>query len=98
MKPTGSSHYQSTASPSNRRPMNRHCRRAILRVGIGTLLAVMGPVGTLLATSDSWDGSTDALWSTTTNWLTDPAVVPGTGDTATFNGAGNGNTTIDLGG
>jgi autotransporter-associated beta strand protein len=49
------------------------------------------------ATSDAWDGSTDALWSTSTNWLTDPALVPGTGETATFNGAGNGNTTIDLG-
>ncbi|HYO07841.1 MAG TPA: autotransporter-associated beta strand repeat-containing protein [Tepidisphaeraceae bacterium] len=50
-----------------------------------------------LATSDTWDGSTNALWATSTNWLTDPAVVPGAGDTATFNGAGNGFTTIDLG-
>src|SRR5688500_5589634 len=49
------------------------------------------------ATSDVWDGSTDGLWSTSTNWLTNPAIVPGTGDTATFNGPGNGFTTIDLG-
>ena len=36
-------------------------------------------------------------WGTNANWLTDPAAVPGTGDTATFNSAGNGFTTIDLG-
>src|SRR5688572_16498303 len=51
----------------------------------------------VLAASDTWDGSTDATWATSTNWLTDPTVVPGTGDTATFNSAGNGFTTIDLG-
>jgi hypothetical protein len=49
------------------------------------------------ATSDTWDGSTDGIWATNTNWLTDPATVPGTGDTATFSDAGNGNTTINLG-
>ena len=49
------------------------------------------------ATSDAWDGSTSNVWSVNTNWLTDPATVPGTTETATFNNAGNGNTTIDLG-
>jgi autotransporter-associated beta strand protein len=48
------------------------------------------------AASDSWDGSTDSTWATATNWLTDVSA-PGAGETATFNGAGNGNTTIDLG-
>ena len=48
------------------------------------------------AASATWNGTTDAMWSTLTNWSANP--VPGTGDTATFNGAGNGNTTIDLGG
>ena len=48
------------------------------------------------AASDSWDGSTDSLWATATNWLTDVSA-PGAGETATFNSAGNGNTTIDLG-
>ncbi|HLP75954.1 MAG TPA: autotransporter-associated beta strand repeat-containing protein, partial [Candidatus Paceibacterota bacterium] len=38
---------------------------------------------------------TDSIWSTTGNW--DASPVPGTGETATFNGLGNGNTTIDLG-
>lgn len=49
------------------------------------------------ATSDAWDGSTNGTWATSTNWLTDPITVPGTGDTATFNGVGNGNTTLSLG-
>lgn len=50
------------------------------------------------AASDAWDGSTDGVWATSANWLTDPVTVPGTGDAATFNGAGNGFTTINLGG
>ena len=49
------------------------------------------------ATSDIWDGSTDGTWSTSTNWATDPALVPGAGEIATFNGAGGGFTVIDLG-
>ena len=48
------------------------------------------------AASDSWDGSTDSTWATPTNWLTDVSP-PGAGETATFDAAGNGNTTIDLG-
>jgi autotransporter-associated beta strand protein len=51
---------------------------------------------TASAVSDTWSGTTDATWATSTNWL--GGNVPGTGDTATFNDAGNGNTTIDLGG
>jgi hypothetical protein len=47
------------------------------------------------AISDTWTGTTDTTWATSTNWL--GGNVPGTGDTATFNDAGNGNTTIDLG-
>ena len=45
--------------------------------------------------SAAWTGATNAFWITSTNWS--PPTVPGLGDTATFNGAGNGNTTIDLG-
>lgn len=41
-----------------------------------------------------WTGSSSALWGNTANW--DPASVPGTGETAAFVNAGNGNTTIDL--
>ena len=46
------------------------------------------------AADSAWTGATDSLWSTTTNW--NPAA-PVEGDTALFNGAGSGNTTIDLG-
>jgi autotransporter-associated beta strand protein len=46
------------------------------------------------AASGNWLGSVDATWAGP-NWSASPP--PGTGDTATFNGAGNGFTTIDLG-
>jgi hypothetical protein len=61
---------------------------------IGLLLA---SIPAAHAASDTWTGTTDGTWATTTNW--NPSVaVPGTGDTATFNGAGNSNTTLNLGG
>ena len=51
--------------------------------------------GVARAVSGTWNGTTDALWSTTTNWSTSP--VPGVGNTATFNNAGNGNVGITVG-
>lgn len=47
------------------------------------------------AASGTWNGTTDATWVTESNWSVAP--VPGTGDTATFDGTGNGNVTLDLG-
>lgn len=47
------------------------------------------------AASATWNGTTDGVWATTTNWSATP--VPGTTDTATFDNAGNSNTTISLG-
>ena len=47
------------------------------------------------AASATWNGTTDALWSTDGNWSTTP--VPGIGDTATFNNAGNSNTALTVG-
>jgi hypothetical protein len=58
-------------------------------------LFLMAGAYNLQAASGSWTGITDATWAGA-NWSASP--VPGTGDTATFNGTGNGNTTIDLGG
>ena len=52
------------------------------------------------ATSGTWNGTTDANWSTATNWS--PSTAPGSTsvttntDTATFNNAGNGRTTIAI--
>jgi autotransporter-associated beta strand protein len=58
--------------------------------------AVAGLVfaGQARATSGNWLGAADATWGGN-NW--DVSPVPGPGETATFNGPGNGNTTIDLG-
>jgi hypothetical protein len=44
----------------------------------------------------TWTGATDSNWAVPTNW--NAALIPGSGDTALFNGAGNGHTTISLGG
>lgn len=48
------------------------------------------------AASGTWDGLTDNTWAGA-NWG-GASPVPGAGDIATFNNAGNGNTTIDIGG
>src|ERR1051326_7446319 len=46
------------------------------------------------AASATWNGTADATWSNNANWSASPA--PGINDTATFSGAGNNNTNIDL--
>lgn len=69
-------------------------------VGIAALLAST-TTQLAFATSDVWDGSTSDLWTLDTNWLTNPAAVPGTGDTATFSldsATVNSNTSISLNG
>jgi autotransporter-associated beta strand protein len=48
-----------------------------------------------IAATYTWVGTTDSLWSTTTNW--NVAGLPNAADTTVFANAGNGNTTIDLG-
>lgn len=68
---------------------------ARLILTLGALLFAIAPQAR--ASSDVWDGSTSGVWAASANWLTDPAVVPGAGDTATFNGPGNGFTFVDLG-
>jgi RHS repeat-associated protein/uncharacterized repeat protein (TIGR01451 family) len=50
--------------------------------------------GTALAADGTWTGASNAVWATAGNWT---GGVPDTGNSAIFNGAGNGNTTIDLG-
>jgi len=66
-----------------------------LKAGLA-LLALAGGFKSQAA-NDTWDGSVNGVWATSGNWLTDPLVVPGTGETATFNNAGNGFVLIDLG-
>lgn len=51
-----------------------------------------------MATPATWNGSADSQWSNPNNWDGLPASVPGSGEQATFDGAGNGSTTLDLGG
>jgi autotransporter-associated beta strand protein len=84
------------------RPNRPTRRRNHTPAALALALATFSPFATRSAhaTSDTWDGSTDGAWATTSNWLTDPAAVPGAGETATFSldaATVNNNTTIDLG-
>ena len=72
-------------------------RHTTTRILAGSIAALVG-VQSAHATSDTWTGSGNALWSNSVNWFTNPGTVPGTTDIATFNNAGNANTTIDLSG
>ncbi len=51
---------------------------------------------TVLASNVIWTGASSGLWNVGSNW--NLGVVPGSGNEVFFNSAGNGNTTIDLGG
>jgi len=84
-------HLRYAARATKLRPFSVRLHAAILGLGLSAT------VPSLHAATDAWDGATDSLWSTATNWSTDVSA-PGIGETATFNGAGGGNTTIGLGG
>ncbi|MCE9609877.1 MAG: PEP-CTERM sorting domain-containing protein [Chthoniobacter sp.] len=57
---------------------------------VAALLAVCAPSGQ--AASGTWLGGSSAQWTNPANWSA--ASVPGAGETATFNSAGNGNTAL----
>lgn len=57
-------------------------------------LAACSSLPSVFATSATWNGTTDATWAGA-NWSASP--VPGTGEIATFDNAGNAFTTINLG-
>ncbi len=71
------------------------------RLALRSVAAVAGAwllgCGQARATSGTWTGSIDSIWSDLNDWTPTLTVVPGTGDTATFNGSGNGNTAITVG-
>jgi autotransporter-associated beta strand protein len=86
--------------PHMKRPNIKNPTRFRLRPSFGRIL-LAGSSFALAASplahavSAGWNGATNGVWATGTNWSATP--VPGTGDTATFNNAGNSNTTLDLG-
>lgn len=48
--------------------------------------------------SATWSGSAGTVWADVNNWVGPPASAPGTGDTATFDGAGAAQPLIDTSG
>ncbi|MBB5353463.1 hypothetical protein HNR46_003724 [Haloferula luteola] len=64
---------------------------------ISCALAIAHGVQPAAADTASWLGSAGNAWANSANWSLNPLVVPGTGDFAIFDGAGSGNTTLDLG-
>ena len=93
------SHFQTKTNPTRNRKTSMKTNlinstsssRIILTATIAALLTTHSA----FAANATWNGTTDAVWATGTNWSTTP--VPGSGDTATFNNAGGGNTSIDIG-
>ena len=79
-------------STSGRLPAVKPIRLIAIIAAVWLLLLAGASVSR--AAGGSWNGSTDAYWTNALNWSASPA--PGAGDTATFNGGGNGVTTIDL--
>ncbi len=75
-------------SPSHNRFTNR--RALILASSIASVFVSVKAGGA----SAIWSGATDTLWALDSNWS---APFPGLGDTATFNGLGNGNVILDMG-
>ncbi len=62
---------------------------------LGVVLTALAEIPAFAA-SGTWNGTNTNVWSTSSNWSASPAPVAA--DTATFANAGNGNTTISLGG
>jgi len=61
-----------------------------------TCFVLLASLAVSQAANGTWLGTGGSTWANAANWSAAP--VPGFADTATFNGTGNGNTTIDLGG
>lgn len=63
----------------------------VVAVVAGSLVAL-----SVHAASGSWTGTENALWTNSANWSASPYPGSASGETATFDGAGNGNTSINL--
>lgn len=87
------------------RPVRKNRRRKFLGWSRGkrilAALALSAPLSAWIlpspvqAANATWTGTADTTWANASNWTA--GGPPGTGNTATFNGAGNGNVIIDLG-
>ena len=72
-----------------------HTIRIVAYLSLFAALVGLFAPGTAVATNYAWTGTSSAAWGTAGNWS--PSGPPTTGDVALLNGAGNGNTTIDVG-
>ncbi len=57
---------------------------------------VMAVYGTARGADGTWTGAQDAMWTNSANWSATPYAGYNTNEKATFDGAGNGHTTLDM--
>jgi autotransporter-associated beta strand protein len=69
---------------------------SLTRISLSIVSAILFGVNTIMADSGTWNGTADTAWTNSANWSASPYSGSDTGQTATFNNDGNGNTTLDL--
>ena len=74
--------------------MNRNGSFRSLTVSL--VLVGVFVVNSLMADSGTWNGTDNASWTNSANWSSSSYPGSATGETATFNSAGNGNVLLDL--
>jgi len=89
---THSKHLSS--SPHLARGSARSTRRGSKSILAGAVIPLIAFTVPARAATVTWTGSGDATWTNGSNWGS--GTNPGTGDTALFNGAGNGDTLLSL--
>jgi len=89
-----SSFRRKSSASSRTRPSSLSSPNALVAAGLGSLLIpLLAP--SAYATSQTWDGDAgDNLLGTTSNWSAN-TTVPGTGETATWDGRQAGNLVLD---
>ena len=74
-------------------------RTSLLNVAVALLMAVtcLCP-SAAQAANGTWLGTEDAMWTNSNNWSASPYAGQQTGETATFDNAGNNNTNLNISG
>ena len=71
-------------------------RSGVSACGCWVVVSTLAAIQTVLGIDSSWTGLENTSWTNNANWSVAPYAGFSTGETATFSGAGNGNTVLDL--